>query len=140
MAFVYLRRIRFRDTDAAGVMYFTNALAICHEAYEEALMQQGIDLRLFFSGTEVAVPIVHASVDYRRPSYCGDVQYVHVMPVQLSESEFEVNYALYAEVGGSVLLSQAKTRHVCIHPGDRQRVALPQSLLQWIQSMADRSP
>ena len=71
MAFVYQRKIRFRDTDAAGVMYFTNALSICHEAYEESLMHCGIDLRHFFANGEMAVPITHASIDYRRPSYCG---------------------------------------------------------------------
>jgi len=49
MAFVYQRTIHFPDTDAAGVVFFPNYLAICHEAYEEALAAAGINVRAFFS-------------------------------------------------------------------------------------------
>jgi len=34
MAFVYGRTIRFQETDAAGVIYFSNVLVLCHEAYD----------------------------------------------------------------------------------------------------------
>ena len=37
MPFAYLRTIHFPDTDAAGVVFFPNYFAMCHEAYEEAL-------------------------------------------------------------------------------------------------------
>ena len=45
MPFVYRRTIRFADTDAAGVVFFPNYLAICHEAYEESLADDGIELK-----------------------------------------------------------------------------------------------
>ena len=45
MSFTYHRTIRFKDTDAAGVVYFANILAICNEAYEESLEASGIDFR-----------------------------------------------------------------------------------------------
>ena len=132
MAFVYQRKIRFQDTDAAGVMYFAHALSICHEAYEESLMCWGINLQHFFSQGDVVVPITHASIDYWRPSYCGETQWVEVCPRLLSPTEFEIDYALYGEQAQSALLSQAKTRHVCIHRGDRKRMPLPDQLQQWI--------
>jgi len=45
---------------------------MCHEACEESLAVSGINLKVFFSNPVVAVPIVHASVDFppyvlRRP-------------------------------------------------------------------------
>jgi 1,4-dihydroxy-2-naphthoyl-CoA hydrolase len=132
MTFIYQRKIRFGDTDAAGVMYFSNALSICHEAYEESLAQWGIDLREFFSHGAIAVPITHASIDYRRPAYCGDMHWVHVCPAPISETEFEVVYYLYGGEAESLLLSQAKTCHVCINRGDRQRMPLPDELMQWM--------
>lgn len=113
-------------------MYFTNALSICHEAYEESLFQFGLDLNRFFTSGETAVPITHTSIDYRRPSYCGDTQRIHVSPLLLSDTEFEVDYELYGEGVESPLLSQAKTRHVCICRGDRRRMSLPDELQQWI--------
>ncbi|MEO0870141.1 MAG: acyl-CoA thioesterase, partial [Cyanobacteria bacterium J06642_11] len=64
--------IRFHETDAAGVVYFANILTLCHEAYEASLAAAGMNVRLFFGGGALAVPVVHGSVDFRRPLYCGD--------------------------------------------------------------------
>lgn len=46
--FIYSRKIHFADTDSAGVVYFSNLLSICHEAYEEVLLSLGINLSNFF--------------------------------------------------------------------------------------------
>ncbi|MFS8118916.1 MAG: acyl-CoA thioesterase, partial [Microcoleus sp.] len=45
MSFSYTRTVRFQDTDAAGVVYFANVLAMCHEAYEASLAASGINLK-----------------------------------------------------------------------------------------------
>ena len=131
MVFVYQRQIYFGETDAAGVLYFTNALAICHEAYEVSLMNCGIDLKQFFGHAAIAVPITHASIDYRRPSYCGDQQHVHLRPTQISNTEFEINYQLYGL--DTQTLGSAKTCHVSISTCDRKRVPLTETLQQWIK-------
>jgi len=78
--FIYHRTVRFQDTDAAGVMYFANGLAIAHEAYEASLQATGIDQKAFFKGVPVAVPIVHASVDFLRPIAVGDRLEIHLTP------------------------------------------------------------
>ncbi len=69
MGFIYQRVVRFQDTDAAGVVYFANILAICHEAYEASLADSGINLRLFFGGGNIAVPITHSSADFFVPYF-----------------------------------------------------------------------
>ena len=133
MPFVYQRPIRFQETDAAGVMYFANVLNLCHEAYEESLRWAGIDLKRFFSGDRVAVPITHTSVDYRAPSFCGDIQVIHLLPQPISESSFEINYEIFSAEEPSRLLSQALTRHVCIQTCDRKRMSIPEFLVQWME-------
>lgn len=66
--FSYDRYLHFRETDAAGVLYFSEVLNLCHEAYEASLRTVGLDLKLFFRGTETTiVPIVHAAVDFSAP-------------------------------------------------------------------------
>ncbi len=45
----YYRTIHFSDTDAAGVVYFSTLLSICHEAYENSLQVAGIELKTFFT-------------------------------------------------------------------------------------------
>jgi acyl-CoA thioesterase FadM len=76
--FEYLRQVHLSDTDAAGVVYFTRGLEICHEAYEAFLTAAGVDLRSFFSGQTVAVPIVKAEIAFQRPLYVGDALVVQL--------------------------------------------------------------
>jgi 1,4-dihydroxy-2-naphthoyl-CoA hydrolase len=131
MTFIYQRTVRFGDTDAAGVVYFANVLSICHEAYEAALIDAGIDARSFFRGERLAVPIVHAAVDFHQPMQCGDRLAIHVMPAIRSMSEFEVHYKVLIE-GHDRPVSHALTRHVCIDVKTHKRIFLPSMLKQWI--------
>jgi 1,4-dihydroxy-2-naphthoyl-CoA hydrolase len=132
MAFVYQRTVRFQDTDAAGVVYFANTLAICHEAYEASLIAAGIEVRQFFRAGEIAVPIIHVEADYLRPAFCGDRHEVVLMPLSTSYHGFEIQYEIYGEGDRDRLISQALTRHVCINPVSRERQPLPQQVLDWL--------
>lgn len=136
MSFTYDRTVRFGDTDAAGVVYFANVLSICHEAYEAALIAAGIDARSFFSGQELAVPIVHGEVDFHQPMRCGDRLVVQVLPIMTTASEFEVRYVVRLE-GFDRPVSHGLTRHVCIDVKTRKRVFIPAMVKQWIEGMVD---
>jgi 1,4-dihydroxy-2-naphthoyl-CoA hydrolase len=133
--FIYQRTVRFADTDAAGVVYFANLLTLCHEAYEAALIELGVDVRSFFRGAELAVPIVHAEVDFYQPLHCGDRLTITVRPTKTAESEFEVRYEVRLAEHDPAIgrpASRGLTRHVCIDPKTRKRVAIPTMLQQWI--------
>lgn len=132
MPFTYNRVIHFQDTDAAGVVYFTNVLAICHEAYEASLIAANINLKSFFSNSTIAVPIFHASVDFMRPLYCGDEVIISLQPRLLRDSEFEVEY----QVLGEKLMAKAVTRHVCIGV-DRKRLILGEEMMGWLRLWED---
>ncbi len=130
MAFTYSRSIRFSETDAAGVVYFANVLTFCHEAYEASLIASGIDVRSFFSGQAIAVPIVHAEVDYFKPMFCGDQITIALVPTLSKPSEFEISYQL----SNAQPIAKALTRHVCISPETRSRQDLLPELLQWVNN------
>jgi 1,4-dihydroxy-2-naphthoyl-CoA hydrolase len=49
------RRVRFGDTDAAGVMHFHQLLRWCHEAWEESLERYGIAAAAVFPGAPPTV-------------------------------------------------------------------------------------
>jgi len=136
MPFSYTRRIRFQDTDAAGVVYFANVLAMCHEAYEESLATSGINLKLFFTTPSVAIPIVHASVDFLRPMFCGDYIVIELMPKVLSENTFEINYKIVS-VEAEQLLARALTKHVCIDAISRTRKEIPEEIIAWLHRWND---
>jgi 1,4-dihydroxy-2-naphthoyl-CoA hydrolase len=132
--FVYQRTIRFQDTDAAGVVYFANVLAICHEAYEASLADAGINLRDFFGGSAIAVPIVHAEVDFMQPMFCGERYTIQIQPTQLSDSKFEIVYQIVPVETVESIVSRASTVHVAIDAATRRRTDLPVPLVQWLQS------
>ena len=133
MSFTYHRTIHFKDTDAAGVVYFSNVLGICHEAYEALLEILTIDLRQYFSGKTLAVPIVHAEIDFMRPMYCGDQIYVSLSGSIQLESIFTLKYEIYKnDLETDKPIATASTRHVAIDPVTRKRSALPPELLQWL--------
>ncbi|HCF28371.1 MAG TPA: 1,4-dihydroxy-2-naphthoyl-CoA hydrolase [Cyanobacteria bacterium UBA11049] len=131
MPFIYQRTVRFQDTDAASVVYFANALAMCHEAYEESLATSGINLKLFFSNPNVAIPIVHANVDFFRPMFCGDKVSIHLSPCQLGNDNFEINYIIMS--ADERQITKAITRHVCINPVSRSRQELSNQIMLWLQ-------
>jgi 1,4-dihydroxy-2-naphthoyl-CoA hydrolase len=133
MSFTYHRTIHFKDTDAAGVVYFSNALNICHEAYESLLETLTIDLKSYFSGKTLAVPIVHAEIDFTRPMHCGDQIYVALSGTMQLESTFILKYEIFHnDLDSDKPIAVATTRHVAIDPLTRKRSALPSELLQWL--------
>jgi 1,4-dihydroxy-2-naphthoyl-CoA hydrolase len=133
MSFVYQRTVRFQDTDAAGVVYFANTLAMCHEAYEESLIAAGVEVRQFFGGNgAIAFPIVHAEADYRHPAFCGDRHEILLTPVSTSQHGFDIRYEIYGEGDRDRLISKALTRHVCINSVKRERQPLPVQMLDWL--------
>lgn len=135
MPFIYTHTVRFQDTDAAGVVYFANVLAMCHGAYEESLAASGINLRSFFTNSTVAIPIVHASVDFFRPLFCGDKIFIHLTPQYMGDNYFEIAYQILAADEQHV--AKAITEHVCINPTSRNREELPSEMKQWFQQWAD---
>lgn len=132
MNFTYPRTVYFRETDAAGVLYFANGLSLCHEAFEASLVGAGVDLKTFFSSRDIAVPITHAEMDFFRPVFCGDRLEIHLTPHQTTDSSFEIAYQLVLQEHPEKPVSKALTRHVCIQPATRTRHPLPPELQRWL--------
>ena len=131
MPFTYKRIIRFADTDAAGVVYFANVLSICHEAYEASLIATNIDLKTFMDNSLVAIPIVHAEIDFLRPLFCGDEIRVVLQPEQLSSNKFKIIYQILGLE--KQLIAKAITQHTCINSSLRTKQDLVQEILLWLQ-------
>lgn len=132
MSFTYQRTIHFSDTDAAGVVFFPNYLAICHEAYEEALAAAGIDVRAFFSDAGAVVPVSKTNAEYLRPLFCGDKVSVTVKPALLKPDTYAIDYDLTKLGRPDKLAAHVRTCHVCIDAKTRERVPLPPPLAAWV--------
>jgi 1,4-dihydroxy-2-naphthoyl-CoA hydrolase len=132
MPFSYHRTIHLSDTDAAGVVFFARLLAICHEAYEEALAAAGIELNGFFRDNAVGVPITSSEASYLRPLAAGDRVRVTVAPGILTENSFEIRFEI-VKLGPRTekLAVRARTEHVCIDAKTRGRRPLPPGVAAW---------
>ena len=133
MPFVYRRTIRFADTDAAGVVFFPNYLAICHEAYEESLAADGIELKSFFGKHGVVVPITKSLAEYLRPLTCGDKISVTLTPALLGSDGYAIDYDLHRLGRPEKLAARVRTEHVCISSRSSERHVLPAALATWIR-------
>ena len=134
MPFAYARTVHFADTDAAGVMFFANYLAVCHEAYEEALGAAGINLQTFFADHGVVVPIAKSEAEYLRPLACGDKLAVDLAVHSLSGNSFEIRFELTRLGPPAKSAARVRTEHVCIDSATRSRKALPGPLADWVTS------
>lgn len=134
MPFAYQRTIRFADTDAAGVVFFPNYFAICHEAYEESLAAAGIELKTFFTEHWIFVPVSRCHADYLRPLSCGDKVSVTLAPMLLGAETYAINYELHLLGLPEKLVARLRTEHVCISARSRERHALPAALTAWLKA------
>jgi 1,4-dihydroxy-2-naphthoyl-CoA hydrolase len=139
MTFSYERTIRFSDTDAAGVVFFARYLAICHEAYEEALAATGHPITSFFCDQGIIVPVSKSEVSYLRPLACGEKVRVELTPRRIGENSFALEFTLWKKPApGSVAAEKraavARTEHVCISSSTRERIPLPAALASWVDA------
>jgi 1,4-dihydroxy-2-naphthoyl-CoA hydrolase len=132
--FSYQRTIHFSDTDAAGVVFFANFLALCHEAYEESLAAAGIDLSTFFTDHGVVVPINKSEASYLRPLRAGDKVLVTVTPEPLSENSYALNCEVVKLGPAKKTVARVRTEHVCISSQTRERLPLPFALAAWLKA------
>lgn len=134
MPFVHSRTIRLADTDAAGVVFFARTYVLCHEAYEEALVQAGLDLKDFLGRADVIIPIAKSSAEYYRPLHCGDRVTVTVTPTRLTQHSFALDYEITKLGRPNKLAARVRTEHVASSLAKRQRLDLPPALAAWIEA------
>jgi 1,4-dihydroxy-2-naphthoyl-CoA hydrolase len=142
MSFSYDYTVQFRDTDAAGVVYFASILSICHVAYEASLVAAGIELKSFVSNPEFAIPIAHVSADFFRPLSCGNRITIELTPTRIDDCKFEIAYqismpeAVADSARRSHFAATVTTKHVAIDPQLRKRRELPAAIVNWLAQYA----
>ncbi|MCH2182873.1 MAG: acyl-CoA thioesterase [Mariniblastus sp.] len=65
--FKTIRRVQFRDTDAAGIVHFSVFFTYMEQAEHEFLLSVGLGVINEQDGQTISFPRVHAECDYRSP-------------------------------------------------------------------------
>jgi acyl-CoA thioester hydrolase len=116
-------RIIFGDTDQMGIVYYANYLRF----FESARAAYWRDLgRSYKDLVEwgVAMPVVEAHCDYKRPAFYEDLLIVDVAVIEVRAASVRFGYRV---TRGEELLATGHTRHAIVGPDGRPR-RLPDQL------------
>jgi 4-hydroxybenzoyl-CoA thioesterase len=93
MNFTRQIKVRFSDTDPAGVMYFPRFLDRFHAVFEDWFDE---DLRMPYrwvlEDTRIGFPTVRSTIDYRGPFRFGQIIEVELAVTHVGRSSFSCNY------------------------------------------------
>jgi acyl-CoA thioester hydrolase/1,4-dihydroxy-2-naphthoyl-CoA hydrolase len=92
-------KIRFRDADPAGIMFFGNILGLSHDVFEEFIAAQGVTWKEWFKPEHWSCPIRHAEVDYLSPFSPGQSYIAEVRVSKIGQSSFQMRYDFKKEDG-----------------------------------------
>ncbi|RPI32602.1 MAG: acyl-CoA thioesterase [Actinomycetota bacterium] len=125
-------RVRYADTDAAGVAYYANYLVFFEVARVELLRALGCPI------TEVEargfhLPVIEAHVRYRRPARLDDLLDVTLVKGRVGPASFDFDYEVTRD---AELVTTGWTRLACVDAGSGRAVALP----DWLLELFERIP
>ena len=93
MGFKQQVKVRFSDTDPAGVMYFPRFLDSFHGVFEDWFDDElKMPYRWMLEDTRVGFPTVSVEVDYRGPFRFGETMEVELLVSEISEKSFGCTY------------------------------------------------
>ena len=124
--FTYQTQIKLHDTDAAGLLFFSNQLKLAHDAYEAFLGTLGIPFSELIKKTPFCLPIVHNEPDSKLPLFVGDLIEIQVTVSNVGKTSFTLAYTLLNPTQD--LVGTAQTVHVAIDKATRKKIPIPQEL------------
>lgn len=132
--YVYQTKIKLHETDAAGLLFFSNQFKIIHDAYESLLETIGYDFAQLIRDRDIFLPIVHAESDYRAPLFVGDAVSIQVSVDKIGKTSFSLAYKLLN--AKQKLVGTGRTVHVAVNQSTRKKIVLPKDLLAKIQKLS----
>lgn len=121
--FTYKTTIRLKDTDATGVLYFTEQLRMAEECFEAYLSSHGKNLHTMLQKDAYLLPIVHAEADYFSPLKLGDEIEIFCAVKHRGTTSITFHYRL-CKKGQDV--GTVSITHVCIDRISQRPISLPE--------------
>jgi 1,4-dihydroxy-2-naphthoyl-CoA hydrolase len=118
--------VHLRDTDATGVLYFSEQFRMALEAFESFLRAKGDPLHELLQ-SPLIFPIVHAEADYLAPLKVGDPLEITLHEGKVGTTSLTLHYRFFdpqrkQEVG------RVKIVHVATDKKSQKAVAVPERL------------
>ena len=128
----YQTTIRLHQTDAAGVVFFSNLFVIAHDAYE-SFLESHLPLNAILSDGVYIIPIVHAEADYLLPLALSEKISVELCLEQTGSSSFDLGYVIKNSKMETV--ARLKTIHAVQLKEDQKTVPIPDPLRNALEAI-----
>ncbi len=123
--YVHETRVRLRDTDAAGVVYFASMLALASEAFEAFLIEHNETISELLDA-QVVTPVYHASCDYHRPVRAGDLLRIEMLAIEVRQQSFSLEFRIQQADGHRA--ATAQVIHVVVSGTTWEKRVIPERL------------
>lgn len=130
--FMHHVRVGLGRSDAAGVIYFTEALDLAHEAAEAYLESVGLPLKSLLAAGSVRLPVVHAEADFSAPVRAGDRLALRLTGLHAGHSSVTFEWTATGADGTDAF--RTRIVHACLDPSTGRSAALPQSMRDALMS------
>lgn len=124
--FTYKTIVKLHETDAAGLLFFSQQFKLFHDAYEELLDRLGFGFSTLFKKKNYFLPIVHAAADYKKPLFVGDRLNIDVTVGHIGETSLSFTYRLLNDK--KIVVGTGKTVHVAISRKTGKKIPLPKEI------------
>jgi acyl-CoA thioester hydrolase len=132
------RRVQFYETDAAGIVHFSNYFRYMEEA-EHALWRSA-GLTISKPGSEIGWPRVSVSFDYQRPLRFEEEFEAHIRIVEIGEKK--IRYSCSILSSGTTIATGTMTV-VCVakRPNEPMKaVPIPAEIVSHFQTVPEGGP
>jgi acyl-CoA thioester hydrolase len=102
-------RVRFAETDAAGIVHYAQYLGYLEAGRAEALRGAGVSSELIAAFT-VHARLLEADIRYRAPAHFDEMLEIHTWVVDVAGSQFRFGYEIQRP-GHEVLVATGETMH-----------------------------
>jgi acyl-CoA thioester hydrolase len=117
-------RVRYAETDQAGVVYHANFLVWFEVGRVELCREHGFNYRDMEREADAWLPVTEARVRYRRPAHYDDELIVRSRVAELRSRAITFAYQIIRVADGA-LLAEGETSHVVLNTQGRPRAFPP---------------
>jgi len=118
-------RVRYAETDQAGVVYHSNYLIWFEVGRVELCRDYGFNYRDMETEADAFLPVTEARVKYRAPARYDDVIIIRTRVVELRSRAIKFAYEVLRASDG-MLLAEGETRHIVMNSQGRARAFPPE--------------
>jgi acyl-CoA thioester hydrolase len=124
MTYIYTTRIYYQDTDAAGIVYHANYLAIAERARTEALREMGAPHSQLIAEFGVMFVVHRANLHYQRPARIDELVRVETEFTEVSGATVTLRQNFIRDNDSLVVL---ELRLGCARVSDGRAARIPRA-------------